>query len=78
MKISILNSFGGFELENKINLIFAGCRDNLRERKKYKTFWNSSLTYFIRGTRSGPDAASLVSSANKDENNEVHLGKSLI
>ena len=38
IKILILISFGGLELEKRINFVFAGCKDNLCVRKKYMTF----------------------------------------
>ena len=34
IKITILISFGGIELEKSINLVLAGCKDSLCERKK--------------------------------------------
>ena len=78
IKILIFICLGGFEFEKSINFILAGWMDNLLERKKYIIFWNSELTWLTKDTRSGPEATSLVSSANNDLYSEEHLERSLI
>ena len=77
-KILISFDLASLLLENKINLVFAGCRASLRDLKKSEIFLNFRLTLAMSESRSGSDNNKVVSSANRRARSSEQRGKSLI